>query len=626
MMNLPRILVLDDITGWSAEARRQRCRELALLDANDVNSRTSAANCIAEVVFNPAQRIVGDELRNDSKVALDAVAEGWDGSPQNRWALVLLDLQFSQGRFAGELPDPGRPSTWPKNSDAQFGLQILGEMARRWPDPATAGRTTVPVVALSARPRGQLEAQLNSLGNLGYLEREKDNGTPVSPDSLLRQFTAHLFHFGLFEDGLFPTVDGGQVTLNKKPQRILGKSLVLLHALRQARQAAESDQGCLLLGPSGAGKELFARYIHDLSRRARDRFEVVNCPAFPDTLIENELFGYAPKSGIHGADPKGKPGKFELADGGTVFMDEIGELSSQAQAKVLRVLQEKTVQRLSSLETTTVEVRIIAATNKDLNKEAEKGSFRHDLIGRLEGFVIDIPPLSNRADDIPILFDYFLEDETKKIHGAIWPKQVAPALYEKLKTRTWNGNVRELEGLARKVANIRRFSCDIPANEVALQTDASKPDASEVDRNRVLIPNNHQRSGESVSLDDACRVLAQTKLRGTRQELSGATRILGMAYGRLLRQLLEEALEATREPSNRDDRDPELGDLSPTKAMKLLTGAQKMGTAQAASEILKIAKAFPESEQISAQSELGRVLNWASHRRRIPASSKKRES
>ena len=224
---------------------------------------------------------------------------------------------------------------------------------------------------------------------------------------------------------------------------IVGQSPALREALDLGRQVASSDATVLLTGESGTGKELFARMIYEHSERADGPFVAVNCAALPESILESELFGYE-EGAFTGAD-KRKIGRFEAADGGTLFLDEIGELSQQVQVKMLRVLQEGEFERLGSNTPTKVDLRIIAATHKDLEKELEEGAFREDLYYRLNVVNIDIPPLRHRIEDVPLLAEHFLSEYREKNNRDI--SGLGAEAIETLEDYPWPGNVRELENV-----------------------------------------------------------------------------------------------------------------------------------------------------------------------------------
>src|SRR5882672_11047586 len=221
---------------------------------------------------------------------------------------------------------------------------------------------------------------------------------------------------------------------------IVGNSPALRRVLEAVQRAAPTNATVMLLGESGVGKELVARTIHRNSPRAGQRFIQVNCAAIPEELIESELFGHE-KGSFTGATEK-QVGKFEQADRGTIFLDEIGDMSPKTQAKVLRVLQEGEVERLGSARTIKVDVRVIAATNKNLEEEIQRGEFREDLFFRLNVIPVQVPPLRERREDIPLLVQHFAEHISRDSN--MRPKRIAPAALEALQRYRWKGNIREL--------------------------------------------------------------------------------------------------------------------------------------------------------------------------------------
>ena len=225
--------------------------------------------------------------------------------------------------------------------------------------------------------------------------------------------------------------------------RIIGRSPVMQQLFEVLPQFAQSSSTVLIEGASGTGKELFARAIHDLSARCDREFVAVNCGALPDTLLESELFGY--KAGAFTDARRDKPGRFALADGGTIFLDEIGDVSTAMQTKLLRVLQERVFEPLGSVESVKVDVRVIAATNKDLNRLVRKEQFREDLYYRVNIVQLRLPPLSQRREDIPLLVDCFLSkfnrSQNKHVIG------ISDEVQAILLTYDYPGNVRELENI-----------------------------------------------------------------------------------------------------------------------------------------------------------------------------------
>ena len=230
-------------------------------------------------------------------------------------------------------------------------------------------------------------------------------------------------------------------------QEIIGSSPRIAQVKQLIEKVAPCDARVLITGENGTGKELVARWLHAKSLRAAAPFVEVNCAAIPSELIESELFGH--ERGAFTSAIKQRKGKFEQADGGTLFMDEIGDMSLAAQAKVLRALQENKVSRVGSDKDIDVDVRVIAATNKNLREEIDKGNFREDLYHRIGVVVVRVPALRERAEDIPALVDHFVR--TICTEYGLPPKCVEPAALEALRTRPWTGNIRELRNAVERL-------------------------------------------------------------------------------------------------------------------------------------------------------------------------------
>ncbi len=243
-----------------------------------------------------------------------------------------------------------------------------------------------------------------------------------------------------------------EIKLDHNFEEIISQSKKFKKVLSQVEQVADTDATVLILGESGTGKELIARAIHNLSDRNNSAMVKVNCAALPSTLIESELFGHE-KGAFTGALQQ-KIGRFELADQGTIFLDEIGELPLELQSKLLRVLQENEFERIGNSITTVVDVRVIAATNKELKEEIEKGNFREDLYYRLNVFPIELPPLRERKEDIPILVKHFLLKYGLKFGKKI--ESISNESIKKLSNYSWPGNIRELENVIERAVIITK--------------------------------------------------------------------------------------------------------------------------------------------------------------------------
>ena len=230
-------------------------------------------------------------------------------------------------------------------------------------------------------------------------------------------------------------------------QKMIGESAPIQHIRDMVSKVAPTDARVLIVGPNGSGKELVARSLYEQSTRSGMPYIEVNCAAIPSELIESELFGH--EKGSFTSAIKQHKGKFEQADGVTLFLDEIGDMSLAAQAKVLRVLQEKKLSRVGSDKDIIVDVRVIAATNKDLMKEIDKGNFREDLYHRLSVIVLTVPSLDERKDDIPLLVDYFVKQVSTESGMPV--REFSPEAIKLLQEKSWPGNIRELSNVVERL-------------------------------------------------------------------------------------------------------------------------------------------------------------------------------
>jgi two-component system, NtrC family, nitrogen regulation response regulator NtrX len=298
-----------------------------------------------------------------------------------------------------------------------------------------AGEGSPPVVMISGHADIATAFEASKLGAFDFLEKplESERVLVVTRNAL------------------------GQKTLERENRRLklafedkyrmVGKSGALEKVGEAIKRAAPTNATVLLMGESGVGKELVARAIHRNSLRKDEAFVQVNCAAIPEELIESELFGHE-KGSFTGATEK-QIGKFELADKGTIFLDEVGDMSQRTQAKVLRVLQGGEVERIGSQKTIHVDVRVIAATNKNLEEEIEKGEFREDLYFRLSVIPVRVPPLRERTEDIPVLVQHFVAEFSAA--NNFRPRTISPAAMDVLKRHAWRGNVRELRNTVERL-------------------------------------------------------------------------------------------------------------------------------------------------------------------------------
>jgi two-component system, NtrC family, nitrogen regulation response regulator NtrX len=308
--------------------------------------------------------------------------------------------------------------------------------------------------------------------------------------------------------------------------QMVGESPALRHVWDSIKRAAPTNATVLLLGESGVGKELVARSIHRNSLRNRERFVQVNCAAIPEELIESELFGHE-KGSFTGATEK-QIGKFEQADRGTIFLDEVGDMSAKTQAKVLRVLQEGEVERLGSARTIKVDVRVIAATNKDLELEIDKASFREDLYFRLSVIPIRVPPLRDRREDVPALVRHFVDLFSRDNNRR--PQRFTPAALEFMQKARWKGNVRELKNTVERLIIMTPgeiVDVDDLRDIVRLETRSAGPD------------NDKDRAAGTLRefKESAERAFLVGKLRENNWNISKTAEVIGTPRSNLYKKL-----------------------------------------------------------------------------------------
>lgn len=316
--------------------------------------------------------------------------------------------------------------------------------------------------------------------------------------------------------------------------RILGESDVLKRAVGETQRVAQTEATVLLLGESGTGKELFARAVHHLSSRRDKPFVAINCAAIPETLIENELFGHE-RGAFTGASDR-RQGKFELAAGGTVFLDEIGELPLAVQGKLLRAIEEKVVDRIGGRAPVAVDVRVVAATNKDLKAAVENGEFRGDLFFRLAVFPIEIPPLRDRGDDVVLLARHFAAQIGKELRGR--EAQLSDEAVAALQRHHWPGNVRELENAIER-ACILTDTMTLEPRDLGLAT-SSDPDDSEVLQQLDLSGTLSDVAHRALCLVERRKIV--NALEANLGNKSKTAEDLGVSYKTLLNKMKEYAL------------------------------------------------------------------------------------
>jgi len=427
-----------------------------------------------------------------------------DDAPDGQSGLIMLDKERYDLIFL-DIKMPGID-----------GLETLTEIRKR--------KIKTPVVIISGHGDVQTAVEATKLGAFDFLEK------PLDADRILVTLRNALTQGRLRRD---------KQQLQEKLKgrhEIVGKTLAIREVMDAVEKVAPSEARVLITGDNGSGKELVAWAIHSRSRRAEGPFIEVNCAAIPNELIESELFGHE-KGSFTGAHQR-RRGRFEQAHGGTLFLDEVGDMSLEAQSKVLRVLQESRLERVGGTETLEVDVRIIAATNKDLLAEAAEHRFREDLYYRLNVVPIQVPPLRERREDIPLLVAHFLERYSREL--GVPMRKVHPEALEKLKNYRWPGNVRELGNMIERLlimaSGDQILAADIPGSGEAMGGDVALFEAT-----------NFQDFKERSEAAFLAR-----KIKEWNGNVSQTARALGMQRSHLYRKIEKYGLQG-RPPADSDE-------------------------------------------------------------------------
>ncbi|MCL4217449.1 MAG: sigma-54 dependent transcriptional regulator [Candidatus Hydrogenedentes bacterium] len=390
------------------------------------------------------------------------------------------------------------------------GMTLLREVKRRRPD--------IEVVMMTAFATVNTAVAAMKEGAADYLQK------PFDKEELLVVVQKVLEHRALREENrqlrelVTDTVSLGN---------IIGESPAMQEVFDRVRRAVAVNSTVLIQGESGTGKELVARHIHFAGPRKKKPFIVVNCAAIPDTLVESELFGHE-KGAFTGAEIS-RQGKFEVANGGTLFLDEIGDMRLDSQAKLLRVLQDGVVERVGASTTRQVDVRVIAATNRDLRKAVDQGEFREDLYFRLEVLPVRLPPLRERMDDLPLLVSHFRGKLSRRL-GKPAPT-VAPDAIEAMRRYRWPGNVREIENTLEQLF-ILTDSSTIRAKDLPEKLRVRAPEKGE-----------YELPAGGVVLEDLEEELIRQALNRSGGSIKEAAELLGLTYKTLQYRLKKHDID-----------------------------------------------------------------------------------
>lgn len=389
---------------------------------------------------------------------------------------------------------------------------------------AKAADTDVPVIVMTAFGSIDEAVQAMKDGAQDFLQK------PVDSNHLLLLIERALEQERLRTENILLREDWAR---RYGFPRIIGESEILKRTVGETQRVAQTEATVLLLGESGTGKELFARAVHHLSSRRDKPFVAINCAAIPETLIENELFGHE-RGSFTGANER-RQGKFELASGGTVFLDEIGELPLAVQGKLLRAIEEKVVDRIGGRAQIPVDVRVVAATNKDLKTAVDQGEFRGDLFFRLAVFPIEIPPLRDRGDDVVLLARHFAAHLGSELRGR--EADLSSEALSVLRKHKWPGNVRELENAIER-ACILSDTLNLQPQDLGFAVNRAPGDETlgDVDLSGTLSEVAH-RALEAV---ERRKIVAA--LEANSENKSRTAEDLGISYKTLLNKIKEYGL------------------------------------------------------------------------------------
>lgn len=524
-MTLPIVLVIDDIYARKELAKQSfltmtNTIEISLEDSEQGNlpDLPFENKPIAYVVFNSGQIDKDGYTFNNYELIKSTIKR----NTRYPWSLILLDVMFDSGKIVDGTPQGGQPG------DNEFGLKVRHHLLQDFPG--------LNIVMLTSKPQQELGSTNE---NVPYLTKPRVEDKTYLIPTLVR----------------YGDLDSTQISNLLGLENIVATSAASVNLFRKAFDVAQSKSGVLLLGESGVGKEVLANYIHNMSSRKDRHLISVNCGAIPESLIESELFGHE-RGAFTGAIGQ-YIGKIQRADLSTLFLDEIGELPLNLQVKLLRFLQEGTIERVGGRETIPVDVRIISATNRNLYERVREGKFREDLYYRLKVVEINIPPLRDRREDICPLAKSILNKQLQDQHK--FGITFAANVLEYMESLEWPGNVRELKNVIEMLVVFKgnnavitkdnipdHYKYKLEINRNADTTTITSSDSpADVARIRSLerqIAELNAKLSKSHNFEDLPMILEDIDIPTDIKILTGALKRLNESYTTLTRKMIGAAL------------------------------------------------------------------------------------
>lgn len=542
-MILPRVLIIDDQYAGNEFLRNGLLENAGIVEIKaDITdkelSEISSSDTVAAAVFCSGQKVTKTTIENRYDIIKESVAKGWSNGSKFKWNLILLDVRFDSKPIKAE--------------DDRFGEVVRNHLIHDFQG--------LPLVMFSSKGESDIERS-----NISYFPK----------DGLAKQQLKEC----LLDHGLLNIEQYRHIL--EIENDVVVKSPAMIEVYRKAFRYSATDESVLILGDSGVGKEKVAHYIHRMSPRHNGPFVPVNMAAIPETLIESELFGVIRNyPGFHNREEQ--IGKFELANNGTLFLDEIGDMPLTSQVKILRALQEKQIYRLGGNEPIELNVRVLAATARNLQQKIKDGQFLNDLFHRIEILPITIPPLQKHAEDIVPLAESFLAKclEKQNKNGISLSNEARKHLE---KYPFAKNNVRELENLIKRLVTTENNTSVIDERDItAALNQGDSVTETPPTTSSTQAPSDEARESKvtkesALSLRELPELLRNIQVPVKKEELDGILSKLNGEYQSLLIRILRNALEDTmdRKPGKSE------GVIQPTPAIKWLLGKEAIEAIEA---------------------------------------------